>query len=516
MVLDQIMGAKDSSIPMNILQQATCVGVVPGMIKGAFVFGGQYGQGVVTCRTGHGWSAPVFIRMAGGSFGFQIGGQSTDLVLVAVNDRGFQDLLKNKFKIGGDASAAAGPVGRSGQAATDWKMNAELLSYSRNKGMFAGIDLDGTSVSQNNEDTDVYYGAPHHFEAVLKGDVPVPAGRCAVCPHRGALLCCRQEPQVASGKFGFRQQGAVRPRAGPPLSFVRPAQPLRAERLNWCLPSTMRETIEYWLVVAVARTLGRMPRSAGASVGLGSCLHGLLALRPSAPGWRPQPADGSPRTLARSKGKDSARRLPPSRLATGRVLPHDPLHPRKHPRLDAHRRPGALPRRAGRGKGVLVITGHLGAWELSSFYHSLMGHPMGMVIRRLDNRRLDAFVNGIRCLHGNYVLHKDDFGRGLLTAMHKGGTVGILMDTNMTPPQGAFVKFFGIEACTATGLAHVARKTGAAVLPGFMLWEPAERRYVLHFGPEVAIPAHRGRRRRYSRRNPVMHRSHRILDSALS
>ncbi len=90
---------------------------------------------------------------------------------------------------------------------------------------------------------------------------------------------------------------------------------------------------------------------------------------------------------------------------------------------------------------------------------------MGMVIRRLDNRRLDAYVNGIRCLHGNYVLHKDDFGRGLLTAMHKGGTVGILMDTNMTPPQGAFVKFFGIEACTATGLAHVARKTGAAVLP---------------------------------------------------
>ena len=137
-VLDQIMGAQDRSIPMNILQQATCVGVVPGLMKGAFVFGGQYGQGVVTCRTGHGWSAPVFIRMAGGSFGFQIGGQSTDLVLVAVNDRGFQDLLKNKFKIGGDASAAAGPVGRSGQAATDWKMNAELLSYSRNKGLVCG------------------------------------------------------------------------------------------------------------------------------------------------------------------------------------------------------------------------------------------------------------------------------------------------------------------------------------------------------------------------------------------
>jgi len=178
-VLDQIMAAKDHSIPMNIMQQATCIGVVPGMIKGAFVFGGQYGQGVVTCRTGHGWSAPVFIRMAGGSFGFQIGGQSTDLVLVAVNERGFQDLLKNKFKIGGDASAAAGPVGRAGQAATDWKMNAELLSYSRNKGLFAGIDLDGTSVSQNGDDTEIYYGAPQHFENVLKGNVPVPAGAVA-------------------------------------------------------------------------------------------------------------------------------------------------------------------------------------------------------------------------------------------------------------------------------------------------------------------------------------------------
>jgi lipid-binding SYLF domain-containing protein len=178
-VLDQIMAARDSSIPSNILAQATCVGVVPGLVKGAFVFGGQYGQGVVTCRTGHGWSAPVFIRMAGGSWGLQIGAQSTDLVLVAVNERGFQDLLKNKFKIGGDASAAAGPVGRSSQASTDWKMNAELLSYSRNKGLFAGIDLDGTSVSQNDEDTEIYFGQEHSFESILKGEVAVPEGAVA-------------------------------------------------------------------------------------------------------------------------------------------------------------------------------------------------------------------------------------------------------------------------------------------------------------------------------------------------
>ena len=113
------------------------------------------------------------------------------------------------------------------------------------------------------------------------------------------------------------------------------------------------------------------------------------------------------------------------------------------------------------GRGVLIVTGHLGAWELSSFYHSLMGYPMSMVIRRLDNARLDRYVNRIRCLHGNRVLHKDDFARGLIGAMRKGETVGILMDTNMTPPQGVFVNYFGRQACTASGLARVALKTGA-------------------------------------------------------
>ena len=173
-ILDQIMNAGDKSIPYGILQQATCVGVVPSMIKGAFVFGAQYGQGVVTCRTGHGWSAPVFIRLAGGSWGLQAGGQATDLVLVAVNDNGFQALLKSKFKIGANASAAAGPVGRNGEASTDWKMSAELLTYSRTKGLFAGIDLDGTSVSQNNTDTNTYYGQDHTFQTILKGNVAVP------------------------------------------------------------------------------------------------------------------------------------------------------------------------------------------------------------------------------------------------------------------------------------------------------------------------------------------------------
>ena len=173
-VIDEIMQTPDKGIPDSIVKQATCIAVVPSLKKGAFIVGAQYGQGVVTCRTGRGWSGPVFIRMAGGSFGFQIGGQGTDLVLVAVNDKGLQDLLKSKFKIGGDASAAAGPVGRNAQADTDISMRAELLTYSRAKGLFAGIDLDGTSVSQNTDDTTLFYGAPHTFDQILKGNVLPP------------------------------------------------------------------------------------------------------------------------------------------------------------------------------------------------------------------------------------------------------------------------------------------------------------------------------------------------------
>jgi Kdo2-lipid IVA lauroyltransferase/acyltransferase len=140
-----------------------------------------------------------------------------------------------------------------------------------------------------------------------------------------------------------------------------------------------------------------------------------------------------------------------------------------------------------RGRGVLIVTGHLGAWELSSFWHSLMGHPMTMVIRRLDNPRVDRMVNDIRCLHGNHVVHKDDFARGLLSAMKRGETVGILMDTNMTPPQGLFVPFFGVAACTASGLARVAQRTGATVLPGFLVWEASEGKHVLHFSREIPL-----------------------------
>jgi lipid-binding SYLF domain-containing protein len=173
-VLTQVMSTPDKGIPDTILRDATCVAVVPGLLKGAFIFGAEYGQGVVTCRTGHGWSGPVFIRMAGGSWGFQIGGKGTDLVLVAVNQKGMQDLLQSKFQIGAGASAAAGPVGRSAGASTNWKLQSELLTWSRSKGLFAGVDLNGVSVTQNQDDTDTLYGdhpAPH---SILDGSVPVP------------------------------------------------------------------------------------------------------------------------------------------------------------------------------------------------------------------------------------------------------------------------------------------------------------------------------------------------------
>ena len=174
-VIDQIMSTPDKAIPDDIVRKAVCIAVVPGMVKGAFIFGAEYGQGVVTCRTEHGWSGPVFIRMEGGSVGFQIGGQGTDLILVATNPKGMQDLLHDKFKIGADASAAAGPVGRDAQASTDASMRAELLTWSRARGVFAGIDLNGVSVSQNTRDTDDVYGSDHTFDGILHGSVPPPA-----------------------------------------------------------------------------------------------------------------------------------------------------------------------------------------------------------------------------------------------------------------------------------------------------------------------------------------------------
>ena len=173
-VLHELMDTPDKGVPDDIAAKATCVAVIPSFKKGAFVVGGQYGQGVLSCRTAHGWSAPVFIQMTGASFGLQAGGQATDLVLVATNRDGFQRLLKDKVKLGGDAAVAAGPVGRNTQASTTELANAAFLSYSRSRGVFAGIDLTGDVVNQNQDDTRTYYGKDLSYETILTGRVPVP------------------------------------------------------------------------------------------------------------------------------------------------------------------------------------------------------------------------------------------------------------------------------------------------------------------------------------------------------
>jgi lipid-binding SYLF domain-containing protein len=171
-ILREIMATPDKGIPLDITQKARCVAVIPGFKKGAFLVGAQYGQGVVTCNTTHGWSAPAFIQITGASFGLQAGGQSTDLVLIAVTREGGEHLLHDKLKLGGDIAVAAGPVGRDSTATA--AINAGFLSYSRTKGIFAGVDLTGDVVNQNGGDTATYYGTDIPYEKVLNGGIPVP------------------------------------------------------------------------------------------------------------------------------------------------------------------------------------------------------------------------------------------------------------------------------------------------------------------------------------------------------
>src|SRR5450759_2956561 len=174
-VLQEIMAAPDKGIPAEVLTDAKCIAVVPDMAKGAFIVGGEHGRGVVTCRTAHGWSAPAFISIGGGNFGFQAGGQSVDLVILFMNDKGVQGPLSSKFELSGEASATAGPVGRHASAGTDWKMNTEALSYSRTKGLFVGVAVDGAVIQQDNDSTVACYGKNVSFRETLAGDVHAPA-----------------------------------------------------------------------------------------------------------------------------------------------------------------------------------------------------------------------------------------------------------------------------------------------------------------------------------------------------
>ncbi len=250
---------------------------------------------------------------------------------------------------------------------------------------------------------------------------------------------------------------------------------------------SIRDRLEFvlvWLIVyAVGSLPRRLARSAGAWLGaLGFAQLrrlrsvGLRNLRLAYPDWDDTQRERTLRSLYLHLGHLLAEFCRMSRYTAAQAAEFI-----RYDGLDHYLAAVA------RGKGVLVLTGHLGAWELSSFYHSLAGFPMGMVIRRLDNPLVDALVNRIRCLHGNRVIHKDDFARGLISSMRAGETVGILMDTNMTPPQGVFVPFFGVPACTPSGLARIALKTDAAVVPGFLLADAQDGRYTLRFGAALEL-----------------------------
>ncbi len=173
-VLHEIMAAPDKGIPEEVLEHAKCIAVVPHLLKGGFVFGAENGRGVATCRTGDGWSAPMFFAITGGSWGLQIGVEGVDLVMIIQNERGMKQLLSNKFELGADASVAAGPVGRHASADTDWKMNAEILTYSRAKGAFAGLTLNGASIRHDEDSTRAVYGHDISNARILKGEVAMP------------------------------------------------------------------------------------------------------------------------------------------------------------------------------------------------------------------------------------------------------------------------------------------------------------------------------------------------------
>jgi len=201
-VMHEIMGMPDKGIPEEVLEHAKCIAVVPHMVKGGFVFGAKGGKGVATCRTAKGWSAPAFITISGGSWGLQIGVEAVDVVMIIQNEKGMQRLLSSNFQVGGDASAAAGPVGRHAEAGTDWKMDTEILTYSRAKGAFAGLTLEGASLRQDNDSRQAIYGRNVTTRALLLGKVPVPSeARPFLAEIRGA-----KGQAVAAGKAEANQK----------------------------------------------------------------------------------------------------------------------------------------------------------------------------------------------------------------------------------------------------------------------------------------------------------------------
>jgi len=201
-VVHEIMGTPDKGIPEEVLEHAKCVAIVPHMVKGGFIFGGKGGKGVATCRTATGWSAPAFITISGGNWGLQIGVEAVDLVMIIQNEKGMQRLLSSNFHVGADASAAAGPVGRHAEAGTNWKMDTEILTYSRAKGVFAGLTLEGASIRQDSDSRHAIYGSKVSTRALLLGKVPAPA---AAQPFLAEIRGAKAQA-VAQGKAEAKEK----------------------------------------------------------------------------------------------------------------------------------------------------------------------------------------------------------------------------------------------------------------------------------------------------------------------
>jgi KDO2-lipid IV(A) lauroyltransferase len=249
----------------------------------------------------------------------------------------------------------------------------------------------------------------------------------------------------------------------------------------------VRERLEYWIVWLWVKTVGLLPRplARGKGIALGLLTYALYG-RLRRVGMR-----NLGLAFPEMDRRERRRILRGTYISLGRQLAEVCLFPRytreNVSKVVVYEGFENFERAFARGKGVLFLTAHLGAWELSAFAHSLHGHPLAIVMRSLDNARVDHLIQSYRTMHGNRTVDKDDFVRGLLAAMRNGETVGILMDTNMTPPQGVFVDYFGIPACTASGLARIALRTNAAVVPGFTVWDAKLRKYILRFDPAVEL-----------------------------
>lgn len=241
-VLDEIMAAPDNAIPNSVINNAKCIAVVPSMLKGGFVVGAAYGRGIASCRTENGWTAPAFFVLEGGSIGFQIGGQAVDVVMLIMNDRGMHNLLNSKFKLGADASVAAGPVGRQAEGSTDITMRAEILTYSRARGIFAGVTLNGASVRQDRDASRDFYGHAISYQKLLRGGTEAPEGvepwMTALNRYAGGSTSMKEPARASAPAVPPPPPPATRPDVESPTNDSRASKPAAESDM----PSTDRQT----------------------------------------------------------------------------------------------------------------------------------------------------------------------------------------------------------------------------------------------------------------------------------